>query len=354
MNVLNINNDIKKSSTINKEFYINKNIYQQVINKVFTHSWQLITDKKTINTTNIFPFQFLDKSISEPMIIIKGNTIKCISNVCTHRAHLVVNESCNKSKLRCRYHGRTFDLDGKLNFAPGFKKALNFPTEKDNLIQYYSKNWHQFIFAAIKPKIKISQVLDDIDQRLPDYKFSNLIFDKNNSNSYFINTNWAIYCENYLEGFHVPFVHKGLTKDINYDSYKTLLIDNGVLQIAQASKNETAIDNTDNIYAFYYWIFPNLMINIYEWGISINIVEPISIKRTKIRYLSYPIRGKKQPVNSGSSLDKVEMEDQDVVISVQKGIESLAYQVGRYSPDHERGLHYFHLLINKYLTDISI
>jgi len=352
--MFNIDNDIKKSSIIDKKFYINNKAYQQVINKIFAFSWQLITDQITINKTNVIPFIFLEKSINEPMILVKDDRIKCLSNVCTHRAHIVMKKSCNKNKLKCKYHGRTFKLNGQLNHAPGFNDASNFPTKNDNLIQYHIQNWHQFIFVSMNPKINISNALDDISNRLPNYKFSNLIFDKHNSNSYYINANWALYCENYLEGFHVPFVHKGLTKDINYDSYETIIIDNSVLQIAQASIGEKAINGTNNIYAYYYWIFPNLMINIYEWGVSINIIEPLSINSTKINFLSYPFKGKAQPVNSSSSLDNVEMEDQDVVLNVQKGIESNAYKGGRYSPEHEKGLHYFHLLINKYLNDNSI
>ena len=60
------------------------------------------------------------------------------------------------------------------------------------------------------------------------------------------------------------------------------------------------------------------MLNFYNWGISVNIIEPINKEKTKIRFLSYPINGKKQPSNSGASLDKVEKEDQDIVLSVQK------------------------------------
>ncbi|MAV59034.1 MAG: choline monooxygenase [Candidatus Marinimicrobia bacterium] len=351
--MFNIDSDIKKSSTIDKKFYTKNEIYQQVINKIFAFSWQLTTDRATINKTNIIPFRFLEKSINEPMILVKDDGIKCLSNVCTHRAHLLEEKSCNKNKLKCRYHGRTFKLNGQLNHAPGFNNASNFPTKDDNLIQYHAQNWHQFIFISMNPKINISNALDDISNRLPHYKFSDLIFDKHNSNSYYIKANWALYCENYLEGFHVPFVHKGLTKDINYDSYETIIIDNSVIQIAEASIGEKTIKDTNNIYAYYYWIFPNLMINIYEWGVSINIVEPLSINRTKINFLSYPFKGRTQPVNTSSSLDNVEMEDQNVVLNVQKGIESNAYKGGRYSPDHEKGLHYFHLLINKYLNDIS-
>ena len=89
------------------------------------------------------------------------------------------------------------------------------------------------------------------------------------------------------------------------------------------------------------------MLNFYNWGISINIIEPINKEKTKIRFLSYPINGKKQPSNSGASLDKVEKEDQDIVLSVQKGIKSKFYDRGRYSSQHEIGVHHFHRLICK-------
>ena len=46
-------------------------------------------------------------------------------------------------------------------------------------------------------------------------------FDSQSSKDYFVNANWALYCDNYLEGFHIPFVHKELNKVINYDDYKT-------------------------------------------------------------------------------------------------------------------------------------
>ena len=62
----------------------------------------------------------------------------------------------------------------------------------------------------------IQNIFDDICKRLPDYKFEDLVCDSKSSNKYIINVHWALYCENYLEGFHVPFVHRGLNDDIDY------------------------------------------------------------------------------------------------------------------------------------------
>ena len=92
------------------------------------------------------------------------------------------------------------------------------------------------------------------------------------------------------------------------------------------------------------------MLNFYKWGLSINIIEPINKNKTRIRFLSYPIKNHTQPLNTDASLDKVEKEDQNIVLNIQKGIKSKLYDRGRYSPQNEVGVHYFHRLICKYLS----
>ena len=110
------------------------------------------------------------------------------------------------------------------------------------------------------------------------------------------------------------FVHKGLNQNINFSSYKTILLDNGTLQYTEAINKEEAldiplgtIDSEKNIYAYYYWLFPNIMLNFYSWGLSINIIEPINKNKTRIRFLSYPIHNKTQPKKLNSSLDKAKI-----------------------------------------------
>ena len=183
-----------------------------------------------------------------------------------------------------------------------------------------------------------------------------LVLDEKNSQEFLINANWALYCENYLEGLHVPFVHSGLSKDMISKTYKTEILNYCILQTAETKDTSLSLnhiageDVSSNIYAYYFFIFPNMMINVYNWGISINIVEPISIDKTRVRFLSFPIKGESQDVGNDSSIDTVELEDQKVVESVQKGIESEIYHRGRYSAKHEKGVHYFHQLLAKYIS----
>ena len=190
---------------------------------------------------------------------ISEKNLKILSNVCTHRAALLCLDESNSSKIKCNYHGRVFNLEGQIIKHYGFEGVKNFPASTDNLIKIEHFNWNNFIFCSKESNINIKSFFKDIEKRLPNYNFENLSFNSEVSETYYVDVHWALYCENYLEGFHVPFVHKGLNDDINYSNYETITFDDAVLQIAK--------DKYDKIYAHYYWIFPNLMLNFYDWGL---------------------------------------------------------------------------------------
>ena len=336
-----INKDISIAETMPADFYLEGKYYNAAIENIFKNSWQFVIHKDSLNS-KVMPFSFLRDSIDIPLILSNSyDELKCLSNVCTHRGNILCNKGSNRNTIKCSYHGRTFDLDGTIKNMPGFKGVKNFPSSKDNLKEINILDWNKIIFCSISEGFSIKEILDDISYRLKDFPFDSLIYNKENSNEYIVNFHWALYCENYLEGFHIPYVHKGLNSDISIESYTTEIIENGVLQFTK-TKNGLK-------YA-YYWIFPNMMFNFYDWGLSINIVEPITKEKTRIRFLSFPIKGKIQPLNTDSSLDKVEKEDQLIVKSVQRGIKSKFYDRGRYSVKHEKGVHHFHRLLARFLS----
>ncbi len=339
-----INSDILKASTLPSSYYTDESMFNVSYKKIFSSSWQFALDANQLNNNNIIPIDFLSGIFSEPLLITKNNNeINCISNVCTHRGHIVCNKQKKGNSLTCRYHGRVFDLNGKFKKAPGFEGALNFPSNQDNLQKVNIKQWRNFIFLSLDNQANNLSVLNDIDNRLKNFPFNEIKFSNKLSNSFDINTHWVMYCENYLEGFHVPFVHKGLSKDIDNQSYTTEILNDGVLQYAN-KKNS----NNKDFYAHYYWLFPNMMFNFYDWGLSINIVEPIAKDRTRVRFLSFPINSSQSLSKSISDLIRVEYEDQAVVESVCKGMRSRYYERGRYSPNYEKGVHYFHQLLSRY------
>ena len=177
-----VSDDITSAETLSSDFYTDDDIFELSKEIIFSNSWQLITDTKSLQNNNQYPFMLLDGFLNEPLVLTQRNgKISCFSNVCTHRAHIVCLEACDSSILRCRYHGRTFELDGKMKAMPGFDQVKNFPAERDNLQVIPTLFWKDFIFVSLNPSINIQSVLDDIDHRLQGYQFDKLVFDTEES-----------------------------------------------------------------------------------------------------------------------------------------------------------------------------
>ena len=337
-----ISNDISEAETMHSDFYTNEDLFKSSNKKIFSSSWKLVGHKTNFKCSTT-PFTFLPEILPYELLLINQNDLySCISNVCTHRGHILCNEEKNRKVLRCKYHARTFDFSGKIKSAPGFNNVKNFPLDTDNLALLDLIDWNGFLFVCLGDAIDIRSILNDMKSRIKQFPFDKLNFSSELSSVYTVDAHWAIYCENYLEGFHVPFVHKGLSSEINISSYKTEILDNGVLQYA---------DNADegDVYGYYYWVFPNIMFNFYNWGLSINIIEPITKDRTLVRFLSYPFIENNKTKKAIKDLVTVELEDQEVVSCVNRGIKSPFYRRGRYSHEHEKGVHYFHRLLTRYI-----
>ena len=93
-----------------------------------------------------------------------------------------------------------------------------------------------------------------------------------------------------------------------------------------------------------------MMFNFYPWGLSINIVKPIGIDKTKVSFITYVYDETKLNIGAGALLDKVEQEDEFVVEGVHRGLKSRYYKAGRFSPTREQGVHHFHLLLARYMN----
>ncbi len=350
-----VDEDIRVAKTIPSEFYHSKDIFRN-LKSMFNKSWQFVGNTDLLETCNVSPRIILEGILDEPYVLTKDRgRIRCLSNVCTHRGNIVCKEACDTKTLVCGYHGRQFSVDGKLKFMPEFEDVENYPETSDNLPEIELGFWENMMFIINDKKCELSELTEPMTDRMGWLPMNEFRFKPELSRSYDVDANWALYCDNYLEGFHIPHVHKGLNKELDYDEYYTETVENVVIQIGIGKENETTFDLPDDhhdqgkdIAAYYFFLFPNMMFNFYPWGLSVNIVEPLKPARTRIRYLTYVWKKELQGEGAGGDLDKVELEDDDIVEAVQKGVMSQAYNRGRYSPAKEAGVHHFHLLLQKF------
>jgi choline monooxygenase len=349
--------DISKAKTLHTDFYTDTALFNDSKEKIFADSWQFIGDTDIVSSqTNCYPFTLLQDFIDEPLLLTrdKQNKLHCLSNVCTHRGNIIVNEPCHASNLRCKYHGRIFQMDGQFHSMPEFKEVQNFPSPSDNLSLVPLHNWGKWLFTSLSAGRPATDYLDDVIARVGWLPVSDFKYRPELSSEYYVNAHWALYCENYLEGFHIPFVHADLNAVIDYGNYTTELFPLSNVQIGIAKDADDCFDlpagSPDfgkKIAAYYFWVFPNMMFNFYPWGLSVNIVQPIGVARTKISFLTYILDETKYKKGAGGDLDKVELEDEEVVQQVQRGIRSRFYTHGRYSVTREQGTHHFHRLLSE-------
>ncbi len=347
--------DIRQASTLPATFYRDADLFERTKESIFARSWQLVGDTDTLKAPGqIAPVTLLEGFLDEALILTRDHAdqVHCLSNVCTHRGTILVEGCTNERAIQCRYHGRRFGLDGKFLSMPEFDQVANFPSEKDHLPELAMGRWGKFIFASLAPPQALDELLAEMQRRVGWLPLSAFHLDPTRSRDYLVHAHWALYCENYLEGFHLPFVHQDLTAALDYGNYRTELFAHSNLQVGIGKKGtrcfdlpKTSPDYGQDIAAYYFWLFPNTMFNFYPWGLSVNIVKPLAVDRCKVSFLTYVHDETLLEKGAGAMLDKVEREDESVVEAVQRGMASRLYDRGRYSPTQERGVHHFHRLL---------
>lgn len=338
MSLFEIDSDIRKAHTLGSGFYTDPAYFELSKEKIFARSWQFLGRADEIQSLK--PTTLLPGFLDEPVLLVKTSEwLSCLSNVCTHRGKILVEEPCGADLIRCRYHGRRFLLDGRMISMPEFEGVEDFPSESDNLAKLPFAERGGFLFASVDAGETFDTFVDDVATHLDDVEPTGLSLKE--TREYEINAHWALYCENYLEGFHIPYVHHALNSVVDYGSYTTETFRYSSLQIGY--------DNSGEVAGRYLFIFPNTMFNFYPWGISVNVVRPIAPDRTIVEYLTYVHDESLMDKGAGKDIHGVEMEDEAVVESVQKGIRSKFYSHGRYSPTREQGTHHFHRLIAEFM-----
>lgn len=356
---LDVHGDISLAGTLLKDFYLSPKYFKAAKQKIFARSWQWAgIDAGTGTNGECLPITLLPGYLDEPLLLTTDSNGKqhCISNVCTHRGALLVQQPCTVANIRCPYHGRQFALDGSFKSMPEFKEVQNFPAPSDSLASLPLQSFAGSLFTRLAGKAGFEQFFGPMLQRLQGMPFHKLTYRPDLSKSYEVKAHWALYCENYLEGFHIPFVHPALNAALDFGSYRTELYEFSSLQLGIAKSGEdcfdlpkTSPDYGQKVAAYYYFVFPNLMFNFYPWGLSLNVVEPLQPHLTKVSFYSFVWDAGKLKTGAGADVDTTEYEDEAVVESVQQGIRSRFYKHGRYSVKHETGTHHFHRLIARFM-----
>ncbi len=364
-----IHPDITRATTLPSEVYHQRDWYDAAIERVFAKTWHLTElPRHAPSEGQAWPITLLGGSLDEALVVTNdAGRLRCLSNVCTHRGAVMLEKPGPSKAIRCNYHGRCFDLKGKIQPSPGFEGAHDFPSELEDLPTAQHSSWRGFSFVGLQPEGTLDIWFRELDKRVGWMFDADWPTEPTASTSYEVDANWACYVDNYQEGFHIPFVHPALSGSINFKAYRTEVFEGGSVQIGSGQTElgveagveegilfdlpEGHVDYGQKIASYYFWLFPTTMLNFYPWGLSINMLLPQGPDKTEIRYQTYVYRPELTGRGAGGALDLVEKEDDAIVERVQRGVKSRLYRHGRYAPKHEAGTHLFHRLMARYLCN---
>jgi len=367
---LDVNEQIECAHTLASRFYTDPAILDIEKTRIFLRTWQLVGtlnhscgEVHGVKRTIADPESFFTAAVAgEPIIVVrdKQGVLRAFSNVCRHRAGPVALGSGCKNVLRCQYHGWTYTLDGRLIGTPDVEGVEFFDRSTMGMVPLRVDTWKQFIFVNFDLQAEpLASYLGKIPEQVYEFKFEGLQFAERRD--YVINCNWKVYVDNYLEGYHIPIAHPGLMREIDYANYRTDTYRYYSQQFApiRAMKAE---ENAERFYkpggglqqAAYFWIFPNLMLNIYPDNVSTNLIVPISHDKTLtiFEWFFHDAANstvQKRIQRAVAFSDQVQQEDIGLCENVQRGLRSATYDRGRYSVKRENGVHHFHMLLGEFL-----
>jgi choline monooxygenase len=347
---LQIDPDISRAWSIPAPFYFDSDVFCRERERIFARSWQVVGHGQQLAKPGDF---FTAEVQGEPLLLVRDaeNKLRGFYNVCRHRAGPPA-QGCGSRKLfRCAYHGWTYGLDGSLISAPEVEGVQDFNREQFALTPVRAEEWFNLVFVNLNPNApSLLRSLGELPAQAERFEFARMrLFERR---TYDMKCNWKTYVDNYLEGYHLPSVHPGLNRELDYNAYAVESYARHVRQFSPIRGAQTG-DATPRRYqqagadltTDYFWIFPNWMLNCYPDNISLNIVLPLEAERTLAIfewYLPEKHLGSQSAKDAVRFSDEIQQEDGAICETVQKNLHSRSYQRGRYSVKQEKGVHAFH------------
>src|SRR5258706_300469 len=214
------------------------------------------------------------------------------------------------------------------------------------LPRFRAEVWNELVFVCLDPVApSLTDFLGDLVSMLARRDYSG--FRLAHRKEWYLDCNWKVYVDNYLEGYHIPIVHPGLFREIDYPNYRTETRRNFSIQFAPLRRPERIAASSPGDEVEYFWLFPNLMLNVYPDNFSTNLIVPVGPNRTLTVFEWFfrdPDAVRTRVDETIAFSDEIQLEDIGICEAVQRGLRSTTYVSGRYSPQRENGVHHFHQL----------
>lgn len=324
------------------DWYWREDVMKVEREQVFMKHWQLFARSAQFENTG----DYVAETVAGiPVIVVmdQAGELKAFHNVCRHRAGAVLAEGGgNCSKLRCIYHGWTYDLDGALIRAPKIMQEPDFNADKFSLMPVKCQVWNGMVFVNFDLHSEsLEEWLGDIVDIMASYPSieNDLVFVREGVEDF--PANWKAFGDNSCEGYHLPLIHKEMASEIQNHVTEIHPYEGGYVGF-----NVTYKDNSKGCWIYKY---PNFMFSCEDGYINVQSTDPVSPTSSRLRdYFWFDKNISKEDIAEELKYaDLVTQQDKDICQAVQKNLQAGIYQYGELSATAEKGTRYFQALVRK-------
>lgn len=366
------------ASTLLAEAYRSAAFHDAERAQVFATGWVAVAHTGDVAT----PGRVVTATVAGQSIIItrdQHGTLRGFYNVCRHRgSRLVTEERCSLRRLRCPYHSWVYALDGTLLGAPLFEGSgipddqrglfdtshlKAFDPADHGLLPVRVASWGNLVFASLADDpVGLDVWLGDLPRRLAGYRLDEMVVAA--ELSYDIAANWKLIAENFMEYYHLPWVHPELVKVSRLEDHHryqgpgmyTGMTTSPVTRDSASGWSSLApvpgLEGSDAVSGRFIWVFPNAAIAVLPNHVFTLITTPRAHDRTHERATVAVPPGALEAPDAAAALDTlvefwdhVNREDIAIVERVQQGVATQAYTGGRMCYRFEEPLHRFQNMV---------
>ncbi|HET9008441.1 MAG TPA: aromatic ring-hydroxylating dioxygenase subunit alpha [Actinomycetes bacterium] len=360
-----------QSRMLPRDAYTSPRVFAFEQERFFAGSWTCVGREGDLETTGA---QRAVRVGGSGVLLVRGTDgrARAFANTCRHRGHelLGVGEQTSRRTVLCPYHAWTYDLDGSLRVAPGFRDHTEFRPGEHGLVELPLESWHGFLFVnGSGDAPPFAEHVGALDELVAPYQPARLV--PLASHAYDLACNWKVVLENYHECYHCPLIHPELCQVSPPASGDNFELDGawvgGTMDLKDHAVTMSLDGHSDGVpipgldaerlrTVAYLGLFPNLLLSLHPDYVMTHLVEPLGPDLSHVVCTWYfPPEATEgpgfDPAYAVEFWDRTNRQDWAACESVQRGMASPHFQPGPLAPAEDAVYHVVTMIARAYLGD---
>lgn len=334
------------ASVLPAAWYTDPAIHAAERARVFAANWALFGPEHEVAAPGAWR---ADTVNGWPLIVTRDadGGLRAFHNACRHRGAAIVPDGAGRAEtLRCPYHGWTYGLDGALALAP---RAGALDRAAHGLLPVRVATWRGLVFVRVaEDGPDLATWLGAVDALGAPFPTGHM--DYHGAFAVEGAANWKTYCDNTVEGYHLPHVHPRLTRAVEPETIRIEPHDGGRVVAFHVTYRADGA-NLRGRDGLWFYRFPGFQATLSAGAFKAERIEPLGPGR--LRSTSWQWFG---AIDGAARADAfawaraIVEEDLAVCASVQRNLEAGAFARAHLIDEAEPNVALFQRLVHDAVT----